>query len=114
GEIKPGNAVKQHEAESDEPDDGCKRRPERVLKSLISFWAATQGGDLQQRHANRQRHEDAADLPQNKFQVTPAPQPPPGGDALAIPARMPGRVTRRVARSSAHSTPRDIRNDWTQ
>src|SRR5438128_10555138 len=59
-----------------------------MLEPGICIGSARQRSDLQQKNHHKPGDENAADLPQNKFQVRPSCQPPPGGDMRAIPARM--------------------------
>src|SRR5438552_18964139 len=59
-----------------------------MLEPGICIGSARQSSKLQQKNHHKPGDENAADLPQNKFQVRPSCQPPPGGDMRAIPARM--------------------------
>src|SRR5438874_8345512 len=59
-----------------------------MLEPGICIGSVRQRSDLQQKNHHKPGDENAADLPQNKFQVRPSCQPPPGGDMRAIPARM--------------------------
>src|SRR5438445_7269204 len=59
-----------------------------MLEPGICIGSVRQRSDLQQKNHHKPGDENAADLPQNKFQVWPTRQPPPSGDTRAIPARM--------------------------
>src|SRR5437868_14494487 len=59
-----------------------------MLEPGICIGSVRQRSDLQQKNHHKPGDENAADLPQNKFQVRPSCQPPPSGDMRAIPARM--------------------------
>src|SRR5205823_1422191 len=55
-----------------------------MLEPGICIGSVRQRSDLQQKNHHKPGDENAADLPQNKFQVRPSCQPPPGGDMRAI------------------------------
>src|SRR6184192_1657238 len=81
-----------------------------MLEPGICIGSARQRSDLQQKNHHKPGDENAADLPQNKFQVWPTRQPPPSGDMRAIPARMVLGVSG-GGPGVAHFAPRGIKKD---
>src|SRR5207244_7323297 len=81
-----------------------------MLEPGICIGSVRQRSDLQQKNHHKPGDENAADLPQNKFQVRPSCQPPPGGDMRAIPARMVLGVAG-GGPGVAHFAPRGIKKD---
>src|SRR5947209_9563497 len=83
------------------------------LKTLVGFWAAGQRVKLDQRGDDEERDEDAADFAQYESQILPALQPPVGGNAFAIPARVVKRISGSGG-SGLHFPPQGRRTDLNQ
>src|SRR5207302_7639488 len=81
-----------------------------MLEPGICIGSVRQRSDLQPKNRDKPGDENAADLPQNKFQVRPSCQPPPGGDMRAIPARMVLGVSG-GGPGVTHFAPRGIKKD---
>src|SRR5260370_41548080 len=74
---------------------------------------AGEGVDLEKQFDDEDGDEDAADFAQDEAEIFPALEPPVGGDAFAIPARVIEGIGRRGGRGF-HFPPQGKRTDFTQ
>src|SRR5258708_9301315 len=113
GEIEPGDGMKDDEEKADDvygDDDGIFQK---ALKIRVGLGAAGEGVDLEKHFDDEDGDEDAADFAQDEAEIFPALEPPVGGDAFAIPARVIEGIGRRGGRGF-HFPPQVKRRDFTQ
>jgi hypothetical protein len=105
--------MKDDEEEADDVEGDDEGIFQEVLKFAVGVGAAGDHIKLEKREDDKPRNEHAADFAQDEAEIFPALEPPIGGDALAIPARVIEGVGRRRGRGF-HFPPQGITTDLTQ